>query len=48
LQDAIFSLCAMIAVRNKNWQFAKRWMGRIREKEPQEMVMNDWIDKQGQ
>lgn len=48
LQDAIFSVCAMIAVRKKNWQVAKRWMGRIREKEPQEMAMNDWIGKQSQ
>jgi hypothetical protein len=48
LQDAIFSLCATIAIQNKNWEFAKRWMGRIREKEPQELAMADWVDKQGQ
>jgi hypothetical protein len=48
LQDAVFSLCAMIALRNKNWEFAKRWTGRIREKEPQELAMADWLEKRGQ
>lgn len=47
LKDAVFSLCAMIAIQNKNWEFAKRWVGRIREKEPQEMAMADWLEKQG-
>lgn len=47
LQDAVFSLCAMIAMRDKNWQFAKRWMGRIREKDTQETAMAAWLDKQG-
>jgi hypothetical protein len=48
LQDAVFSLCAMIALRNKNWEFAKRWTGRIREKVPQELAMADWLEKRGQ
>ncbi len=47
LQDAVFSLCAMIAMRDKNWQFAKRWMDRIREKDNQETAMAAWLDKQG-
>ncbi len=46
LQDAVFSLCAMIAIRNRNWQFAQRWMGRIHEKNEQETAMSDWVDKQ--
>lgn len=48
LQDAVFSLCAMIAVNKKNWAFAKRWMGRIREKNAEELAMSDWLDKQRQ
>lgn len=48
LKDAVFSLCAMIAIENKNWEFAKRWMGRIKEKDEQEMKMAAWLDEQGQ
>jgi hypothetical protein len=48
LEDAVFSLCSMIAIRNRNWQFAKRWMGRIREKDPQEVAMSAWLDRQQQ
>lgn len=47
LEDALFSLCAIIAMRNRNWQFAKKWMGRIQEKDSQEMAMADWLDRQG-
>lgn len=47
LEDALFSLCAIIAMRNRNWQFAKKWMGQIREKDSQEMAMADWLDRQG-
>ncbi len=46
LQDAVFSLCTILAMREKNWQFAKRWVGRIREKDNQEMVMAAWLDRQ--
>lgn len=46
LQDAVFSLCTMIAVGNKKWAFAKRWMGRIREKDDQETAMSAWLDQQ--
>lgn len=46
LQDAVFSLCAMIALRNKNLAMAKRWMGRIREKDSQETAMSEWLDRQ--
>lgn len=46
LQDAVFSLCAMIAMEKKNWAFAKRWMGRIREKNAQELAMSEWLEKQ--
>jgi hypothetical protein len=47
LKDAVFSLCAMIAIGNKNWPVAKRWMERIREKDNQEMVMTEWLEQQG-
>lgn len=47
LEDAVFSLCAMIAVKDKKWVFAKRWMGRIRDKNAEEIAMSDWIEKQG-
>jgi hypothetical protein len=46
LEDAVFSLCAMIAVRNRNWQFAKRWMDKIQEKDETETRMAAWLDKQ--
>lgn len=46
LQDAIYSLCSVIALRNKNLAMAKRWMGRIREKDNQEMTMSEWLDRQ--
>jgi len=48
VQDALFSLCAMIAADKENWAFAKRWMGRIREKNADELAMSEWLDKQGQ
>ncbi len=47
LQDALFSLCAMIAMGEGNWEFAKRWMGRIREKNAEEMAASGWLDQQG-
>lgn len=46
LQDAIFSLCTMIAARERKWPVAKRWMGRIREKNSEEMAMSAWLDQQ--
>lgn len=46
LQDAVFSLCSVIALRDKNLAMAKRWMSRIREKDNQETVMSEWLDRQ--
>lgn len=46
LQDAVFSLCAMIAARERNWAFAKRWMEKIREKDEAEDKMAAWLEKQ--
>lgn len=46
LQDAVFSLCTMIAVGNKKWVFAKRWMDRIRDKNSEEVAMSAWLDQQ--
>jgi len=45
LQDAIFSLCTMLAAREGKWVFAKRWTERIREKNTEEMEMSGWIEK---
>lgn len=45
LQDAVFSLCAMIAVRDRNWPVAKRWMDKIKEKDEAESRMAAWVDK---
>lgn len=46
LQDALFSLCAKIAMSEENWEFAKRWMSRIREKNAEEMATTDWLERQ--
>ncbi|MBK9335534.1 MAG: hypothetical protein IPM98_02655 [Lewinellaceae bacterium] len=43
LEDALFSLCAMIAMREQNWGFARRWMDKIREKDPSEEKMAQWL-----
>ena len=45
LQDALFSMCAMIAMRGKNWTFAQRWMDKIQEKEASEKKMSEWLAK---
>lgn len=45
LEDAVFSLCAMIAVRDRNWQFAKRWMDKIQTKDQDESRMAAWLEK---
>lgn len=45
LQDAVFSLCAMIAARDRNWPVAKRWMEKIRDKDEAESKMAAWVDK---
>lgn len=45
LQDAVFSLCAMIAARDRNWPVAKRWMEKIREKDEAESRMAAWVNK---
>lgn len=43
LEDALFSLCAMIAVREEKFDVARRWMGRIKEKDPGEVSMTEWL-----
>lgn len=45
LQDAVFSLCAMIAARDRNWPVAKRWMEKIRDKDEAESKMAAWLDR---
>ena len=46
LEDAIFSLCTMLAIKDNNWQFARRWMAKIQEKDETDMKMAEWLDKQ--
>lgn len=46
LQDAIFSLCAMLAVRNRNLPAAKRWMAKIQEKDAMDEKMANWLAAQ--
>lgn len=43
LEDALFSICAMIAVSDKNWDAAKRWMDKIKDKEDNEEKMAAWL-----
>jgi hypothetical protein len=43
LEDALFSLCAMIAMREKSWEFARRWMDKIHEKDTSEEKMAQWL-----
>lgn len=45
LEDAIFSLCSMIAIRNRNWEFAQRWMNKIRNKDDTDNMMAGWLAK---
>ncbi len=42
-QDALFSMCAVLAMRDKNWEFAKRWMDKIKEKDSREIAMAEWM-----
>ncbi len=43
LEDALFSICAMIAVGEKKWEFAQRWMDKIKNKEANEEKMSAWL-----
>ncbi|TNE57408.1 MAG: hypothetical protein EP344_11160 [Bacteroidetes bacterium] len=43
-EDALFALCAMIAVDDQNWPVARRWMDKIQDKEVSEVKMADWLE----
>lgn len=43
LQDALFAVCTMIAINEEKWDFAQRWMGKIKEKEADEIQMEKWV-----
>lgn len=43
LQDALFAVCTMIAISEEKWDFAQRWMGKIKEKEADEIQMEQWV-----
>lgn len=45
LEDALFSLCAMIALREDKRVFAQRWMNRIKQKDTDEVAMTEWLAK---
>ena len=45
LESALFSICAMIAASEKNWEFAQRWMDKIKNKEANEEEMALWLAK---
>lgn len=45
LKDALFSVCSMIAISRKNWEYAGRWMDKIREKDDLDRKMAAWLEK---
>ncbi|MFN0014005.1 MAG: hypothetical protein ACKVU2_05600 [Saprospiraceae bacterium] len=45
-QDALFSMCAVLAMREQNWEYAQRWMDKIKEKDAQEITMAKWMAEQ--
>ena len=48
LNDALFSVCAMMAVRTENWPVARKWLEKIKEPSPQETAMLTMVNKQAQ
>jgi len=45
-QDALFSMCAVLAMREKNWEFARRWMDKIKNKTPEEELLAQQMAKE--
>lgn len=45
LDDAIFSLCGMIAMREQRWDLAKKWLEKVREPDSTDKAMQDWLSK---
>ena len=44
LEDAIFKFCGWLAIRDKKWAFAKRWMSQMKERTPADRFMDKWLD----
>lgn len=45
LDDAIFSLCGMIAMREQRWDLAEKWLEKVREPDAADAAMRDWLAK---
>ena len=45
LDDAIFSLCGMIAMREGRWDLAEKWLEKVREPDAADAAMRDWLAK---
>ncbi|MBK8966216.1 MAG: hypothetical protein R3D58_23320 [Saprospiraceae bacterium] len=43
LQDALFAVCTMIAINEEKWDFAQRWMEKIKDKDAAEVQMAQWV-----
>ncbi|MCC6462773.1 MAG: hypothetical protein IT260_20060, partial [Saprospiraceae bacterium] len=45
LEDAITKFCGLLAVRNRKWQFAQKWMNKMKEKTEGDQAISEWLDK---
>jgi len=45
LQDAIFAVCTMLAINEEKWDFAQRWIEKIKEKEADDEVVAQWVSE---
>jgi hypothetical protein len=45
LQDALFWVCTMIAINDEKWDFAQRWMDKIKDKGAEENETAQWVAK---
>ncbi|HNM24400.1 MAG TPA: hypothetical protein PKL15_03175 [Saprospiraceae bacterium] len=48
LNDALFSVCAMMAVRSDNLPVARKWLQKIKEPSPQEAAMLVMVEQKNQ
>ncbi len=45
LDDAIFSICTMIALREERWDLAHKWLDKIKEKSAMDVAVGEWLTK---
>lgn len=45
LDDALFSICARMALSNDNLPLAKKWLEKVKEPDARDMAMSDWVGK---